>query len=393
MMYILRITLIPLLFFCFLPGESYAQPHPRADTLYIPETLVIPVIDGLGDDSAWELVDWQPIDQIWMPYGNDPDNIDQAGLEVWGGPDDFTGNFKIVWSSETNLLYFLVEIIDDVFVDGYVYSQTNGSYPNYDIVEVFIDEDRSGGPHVFDGVLFPPMSNCPTCNAENAFSYHLAANAPEDGGVETEFYALDIWGSNWQNHVANYASHLPEFALRKDGTKYTWEFSLIVHDDTYNHQNQEASVVELAAGKVMGLSMAYCDNDKPTANPLRRNHFFGSVEVPFAQRNSHWENADWFGVAELTENPGTTGYAIPANESRLAFFVRGDELVGELRSSHTGQVNTRIVSMLGEVLRQETVNKDQELLQHQISLSGLPRGVYLLEMVHGDARHTMKFLY
>jgi hypothetical protein len=109
----------------------------------------------LNNDEAWQAVEWKPISQIWMPYNNLPSNLGQeAGLQIWEGADDFTGKFKVLWSSETNLLYFIVEITDDVFTGGYVYNEnpnSGGGYPNYDIVEVFIDEDRSGGLHVFDG--------------------------------------------------------------------------------------------------------------------------------------------------------------------------------------------------------------------------------------------------
>jgi hypothetical protein len=64
--------------------------------------------------------------------------------------NNYTGKFKIVWSSKTNLLYFLVEVTDHNFVDGFIPGTTADVY-NYDIIEVFIDENKSGGLHVFDG--------------------------------------------------------------------------------------------------------------------------------------------------------------------------------------------------------------------------------------------------
>jgi hypothetical protein len=53
-------------------------------------------------------------------------------------------------------------------------------------------------------------------------------------------------------------------------------------------------------GKVMGLTLAYCDNDKPDVNPKTRDKFFGSVWVPAAAYNDHWMNADYFGIVKLT---------------------------------------------------------------------------------------------
>lgn len=259
---------INIFFFVFLflvvLHDASAEIYERNDTLLIPEADDVPVIDGLPDDEAWELAEWQAIDQVWIPYG------EQISADV------FEGRFKVLWSSETNLLYFLVETHDDVFVDGYTYPNTK--YPSYDIVEVFIDEDRSGGPHKFDA-----DGN----NAENAFSYHIAADALGDEEVQNDFFALDIWGSNWTDYVAEYSDHFPDFAMWRSGDDFTWEFSLQVHDDGYDHQNQSASLVDLTEGKTMGLSMAYCNNDDPTESPLERDHFFGSVEVPEHANNSH----------------------------------------------------------------------------------------------------------
>ena len=111
-----------------------SQVFPRTDTLFIQKVNVLPVIDGDAGDQAWAGAAWNPIDQIWMPWGNNTANLSQAtGLQLWSGPDDFAGRFKVVWSDQTNLLYFLVEINDDVFVDGYVYHENpnnGGSYPN-----------------------------------------------------------------------------------------------------------------------------------------------------------------------------------------------------------------------------------------------------------------------
>ncbi len=254
------------------------------------EANSIPVIDGIGDDACWKTTNWLPINQMWI---------------TWGDPmlpfDDFIGNFKVMWSSATNKLYFLVRTTDDVFVDGYNWPET--SYPNYDILEIFIDEDQSGGPHVFDadGSL-----------AANAFSYHLAIVEPADGYTSNSFVASDIAGTKWADRTTpNYANHFPEFVVRKEGRDYIWEFSMNVYSDAYNHNNATASLVELTIGKKMGLSLAYCDNDNPNENPLSRDNFVGSVFVPESAHNNHWKNADDFGVVTLV---GSTN---PVNQAPI----------------------------------------------------------------------------
>ncbi len=251
------------------------------------ELTNLPEIDGNGSDNCWKDCEWIPIDNTWIGYGEEID------------PADFSGQYKIAWSSKTNLLYFLVEITDDAFIDGYSYP--DGGYPDYDIVEVFIDEDKSGGLHVFDD------NNDMGKNSENAFSYHIVPkSAPDEGTVITEKTICDIDGTGWSNRtIPDYAEHFPEFALKQKDGKYYWEFSMKVYDDTYDHDSPEESLVELKNGKVLGLSVAYCDNDDPDQ---KRDNFFGSVWVPEKNYNDHWMNSDWYGVLRLhsTKSPVNT---------------------------------------------------------------------------------------
>ena len=186
-----------------------------------------------------------------------------------------------------------MEVNDDVFVDGYVYD--DGGYPDFDIVEVFIDEDLSGGLHVFDNNAEWGQ------NSENAFSYHLAADAPADGETQSSFVACDIDGENWPATIMNYADHFPEFILKKSGNTYLYEFSMKVYDDTYDHGDPEASRVSLELDKELGLSLAYCDNDTPGTE---RDNFFGSVWVEEAAYNDHWKLADDYGRLRLVKAAG-----------------------------------------------------------------------------------------
>ncbi|MFN8207661.1 MAG: sugar-binding protein [Bacteroidales bacterium] len=256
-------------------------------TVYAPEALIPPDVDGVPDDAIWEDCGWNLIDQTWIPWGGTVDS------------SDFNGRYKVCWSSTENLLYFLVEITDDSIVDGYTYPQ--GNYPDYDIVEVFIDENNSKGKHVFDGT--GQTGTDWGTNAENAFSYHIAANQPETGFVTTDFVVLDIAGTSWSSMSnPNYASHFPAYRMyRESAHHYYHEFSLKVYNDTYNPAApNESSRVNLAGDKILGLSLAYCDND--TSAATGRDNFFGSVYVPEARYNDHWMNALDFGKLILTGN-------------------------------------------------------------------------------------------
>ncbi len=257
----------------------------RDDTLKIPMTENLPVIDSYPNDECWKQVDWQPINQFWIPYA------------VKMSSEDFSGDYKIVWSEEENLIYFLVKTTDDVFVDGYVFTsdpEISNNYYHYDLIEVFIDEDLSGGPHVFDDE---------NSNAENAFAYHISLMSPEDGKITNDFAACDIAGIFWNDYyIANYASHFNDFAMRKNSTEYYWEFSLGVYNDNYDQTDIEKSRVRLSEGKVMGISLAYCDNDDEDENPKVRDNFIGSVYVDAKASNDHWQDCSGFRKVILTNS-------------------------------------------------------------------------------------------
>ena len=125
----MRITFFTLMMilFIFSSGNLLATITVQDDTVKVIEISELPLIDGIGDDNCWNDCKWQYIDQVWIEYGQ---TLDSA---------DFSGRYKIAWSPSTNLLYFLVEIVDDVFVDGYVYDSNpsiGGGYPDYDIVKL-----------------------------------------------------------------------------------------------------------------------------------------------------------------------------------------------------------------------------------------------------------------
>jgi hypothetical protein len=269
------------------------------DAVMAREAATAPVVDGEATDPCWEEAQWYSIDQTWITWG---ESIDSS---------DFFGRFKVCWSDAENLLYYYVEITDDAFVDGYVFP--GDGYPDFDIVEVFLDEDHSGGLHVFDDN--PELGE----NSENAFSYHLAVDAPADEGVNHEFVACDIDGTSWADRITiNYANHFPELSMKKTGNIYHYEFSLKVYDDTYDDSDPEASRADLFEGKEMGMSMAYCDNDQQDG---QRDNFFGSVWVPEEAYNDHWMNADWYGTIRLVKTGTAMNHAVQLTGSIPDFVV------------------------------------------------------------------------
>jgi len=361
-----KVCLIFLL--VLVPQHVFSGVTTQDDTVKAKQITELPVIDGNADDNCWSNSAWQYIDQVWITYGEVIDST------------DFWGRYKVCWSATSNLIYFLVEVVDDVFVDGYVYNSDpslGGGYPNYDIVEVFIDQDNSGGLHVFDGTGSTGQQW--GTNAENAFSYHIAVNLLQEEQTVTEKVVCDIAGTGWDNyHISDYGEHFPNFALKYSADKYVWEFSMAVYDDSYDHADPSASRVNLKLGDVMGLSIAYCDNDDPNEEPKKRDHFIGSVWVPQEAYNDHWMNADGFGTLQLVGI--TTGMTKNARRSFSNVDIYPNPNSGFLNynvnGNHISNIKFKIYNILGQKVLEINNATSQVSPKNQLSLKHLPTGIY-----------------
>ena len=209
-----------------------------------------PKLDGYPYEAHWKNSPWLPIDQLWL------------GDEY--SKEDFSGNYKVAWSED--YVYLLVQIVDDVFQD----KNPDGlnRYWDDDSMEVFIDEDQSGGEHQYN---------------HNAFAYHVA----KDSRV------VDIG----TNREAQYYNDHFLVDRKQAGSVYTWEMAMLVYKDSYQDDSDRNIPVRLSAGKKMGFALAYCDNDFSK----EREHFIGSVPIEGEDKNIGWINADVFGTLELVE--------------------------------------------------------------------------------------------
>jgi hypothetical protein len=296
------------------------------DTVYVVEIDVPPVFDGSGSDNCWQNISWQVIDQVWIPWGTTMN------------ANDFSGRYKVAWSEQHNLLYFLLEITDDVESDAYKADGSTAAIYNFDMFEVFIDEDKSGGEHV-------------SSNPENAFAYHTFTKFPDNGETTTDFICDDM-GSD-------YRSHFPDFILRKEGNVATWEFSLIVYNDTYSADNEEGARSSLTGDKVIGLSIAYNDDDEPDVDPAltERDNFIGSVAVSEEAYNDHWHNADDFGALKLVSGDFTSVPPYPQKGNYIPSLYpnpAGSNFTVEFSNDYLGEVELRIYNTAGKAISSTT---------------------------------------
>ena len=235
------------------PGAGAADGHVEGRSEYrAPRAAAAPVIDGLADDAAWQQANWRGIDQRWL--GPEYDD------------SDFQGRFKVVWTPER--IHILVEIVDDILFDRH--RDPLVQYWDDDCLEIFLDEDFSGGDHQYN---------------HNAFAYHVALDNQ----------AVDIG----TDKAARSYSHHVQSQWKQQGNRVTWELAIEIHSDSYRDDAPDNRPVRLAAGKVMGLMVAYCDND---GSELREN-FVGSESVPFGKKDRGWIDANIFGKLVLDEIP------------------------------------------------------------------------------------------
>lgn len=237
-----------------LPSAGHAGPaHAAGRSEYrAPHAAVVPRIDGVADEAAWATAPWRELSHRWL------------GPEY--SPSDFQGRFKVVWTPER--IYLMVELVDDVLFDSH--RDPLVQYWDDDCLEIFIDEDFSGGDHQYN---------------HNAFAYHVALDNQ----------AIDI-GTNRQPR--NYSDHV-ESRWQQRGNTIVWEVAIDVHTDRYDDASPANQPVRLSAGKAIGFMLAYCDND---GSEFREN-FVGSESVPFGKKDRGWIDAGLFGKLLLEPSP------------------------------------------------------------------------------------------
>jgi hypothetical protein len=247
----LAIAFLTLLFIFLQPKTNTAPPEAAADPLNrqpLSATYGTPLINGKADDPAWQTAEWLPLDQIWL--GPPPTAA------------DFSGRYKILW--DENNLYLLAEITDDTLLDIHPDGLLN--YWDDDCLEIFVDEDASGGDHQHN---------------YNAFAYHIAL----DGRVAD--IAPDKKARFYDDHCTTRRT--------TDGKTSVWEVAIKIFDGNKYADGGDNIPKMLKAGKKLGFALAYCDNDH---SPEREN-FIGSVRVEGEDKNRGWIDAGVFGLLTL----------------------------------------------------------------------------------------------
>ncbi|WP_223292885.1 MULTISPECIES: CBM9 family sugar-binding protein [Shewanella] len=224
-----------------------------------------PTIDGIASEAVWSKAPWHLLDQLID--GTQP------------SPDDFSGRFKVLWDEKQ--LYLLAEISDDILIDRY--AGPLHRYWDDDCLEVFIDEDRSGGDHQYNF---------------NAFAYHVAL----DNQVVDIAPPLSFGSDTGKTNFVLLNQHITSVWKRDETVpnKVIWELAIHVYDDSFTLSPTDTKTnrpVKLFQGKKVGFMLAYCDNDGSES----REHFMGShaIEPINGNKNLGYITADVFGELHL----------------------------------------------------------------------------------------------
>lgn len=314
--------------------DLMAQPVSTTELYKAPFTSVAPTVDGVATDACWNDAAWVSINNLYLGAAYTP--------------NDFTGRYKMVWTASK--LFLLAEITDDVLRDDHVNATTN--YWDDDCVEIFLDEDKSGGPH---------QTNY------NAFAYH----------VSLAYEPVDV-GTDGIAHV-----HADDIFTRKvtTGNVTVWEFAINIYPDTYVYGGNNTAVT-LYEGKQLGFNLAYCDNDTGV-----RNSFIGSRFQQDADKDRGYINADVFATLELVAGTVTSNlssdeqaFSIYPNPSSGIFSIETECLVDQVS----------IKNKLGLEVFRETIQPSGDVLM--IDLSKLPKGMYIIQLYSGDKNRSKEII-
>jgi Carbohydrate family 9 binding domain-like len=300
-------------------------------------TSSVPEINGIGDDNCWTSAVWAPIDQVWI------------------GPaftaDDYTGRFKALWTPDR--LYLLIEVIDDSLrlQPANIANVCENVY-NFDCVEIFIDEDRSRDVNY--------------SNSYKAFAYHMDTT----GNV---CYANGSRG--WERLDGNIRYKMKRVAEHT----FHYEYEIKVFDDSYVLGGDNTPLV-LTAGKLMGWSIAYNDNDKGDIrqNMIGSKFIAGNSDY---ERNVSYYNASVFGDLKLVTDYSTSVPDAGLSDPFLCTINHtGNGIAVYFVNVGREELQVQLFDMTGREMRKYSISKSQETVELTINGSDLPKGSYIIRI-------------
>jgi hypothetical protein len=198
----------------------------------------LPTIDG---DSS----DWQTVPDSYTIDGSHlMDTVMGKGKNM--DPKDLAVEVKVAWSPETNRLYFLYKMYDDMH---------NFNLARGDIFEVVVDADHSGGRyHSFDDVNEKTEAQLKSTTAQN---YHIFT-PPANGKAWAWVWGEQQWliEKPWAERAFKY-----DFEFKEAGV-LNLEFSITPFNYASFRGPEYSALHKMEEEEVIGLSWSVLDYDE-----------------------------------------------------------------------------------------------------------------------------------
>ena len=161
-----------------------------------------------------------------------------------------------------------------------------------------------------------------------------------------------------------------------------------VYNSKFAVSNPEASRVKLTPKKLMGFSIAYCDNDETKA----RENFIGSMDMTAATANDNYITADYFGSMLLVDETEITQAVSIKNNQDMLVRIFPNPVTDQINLSglinNSEELSFEVHSFTGELLKVGSF----KTRNHIIQIGDLIPGMYLLTVTAGKNRQTLRFV-
>jgi len=149
----------------------------------------------------------------------------------------------------------------------------------------------------------------------------------------------------------------------------------------------------LYAGKEMGFSAAYCDNDNSAINP-QRDHFVGSKYLREANSDRSWQDASILGYMKLVNEQTTSLKSFSYNKRQMEVYPNPvcEFAYISFTNSYLGKVELAVFNSAGQRILNIQLNKYQERFEQKIDFSSMKAGVYFVQLVTAYDRMFVKII-
>jgi len=160
------------------------------------------------------------------------------------------------------------------------------------------------------------------------------------------------------------------------------------YTSAFTTSDPEASRVILHHHKLMGFSLAYCDNDET----LSRENFIGSQYMTPATANDNYITADYFGSLLLVDPDyvePTSIKNINRNESvHICPNPVSDYLILQWNTGKNQPGKIEIIDVCGKRVADHSYDSHHQ----RINVSELKEGMYLMHLITDGQVYTQTFI-